>query len=253
MSGSEITIRYFDWLKDLKLSENVYESMVDFSIKHQVDLLQLFHYFKNERKGQTMNQIWNTHKDYCSMGDRLDFDFSHLHLLMPHELIKRHNQLVDRINELNAIEAKKREEEQARSDAEQYEYYSRLLGESAQWMTPAYAYQEDELMVVVPQSVEEFRKESDMLSHCVGSTYTYINRHCEGNSHIFFIRKADDPETPLYTLELSKNNGIKQFSTFGNQKPPEEAKTFVQRWIEKVVKQVNAPKENKAIASAVAS
>ena len=54
-----------------------------------------------------------------------------------------------------------------------------------------------------------------------------------GESLIFFVRKADDPTTPLITIEFNvKSKKMVQCYGQGNQPPCEEAKQFIEgKWL----------------------
>jgi hypothetical protein len=55
--------------------------------------------------------------------------------------------------------------------------------------------------------VAELKAEGKALHHCVG---TYAERVANGSTNIFFIRKAEQPDTPYYTLEIGQNGSIVQ-------------------------------------------
>lgn len=54
------------------------------------------------------------------------------------------------------------------------------------------------LVLVVPQSGDEIRKEGEALHHCVGG---YVESVAKGETNIFFVRKADHPEKSYFTME----------------------------------------------------
>lgn len=54
------------------------------------------------------------------------------------------------------------------------------------------------LILVVPQSGDEIRKEGEALHHCVG---TYVERVAKGETMILFIRQEEKPDEPYFTLE----------------------------------------------------
>lgn len=78
-----------------------------------------------------------------------------------------------------------------------------------------------------PLSVDEITDEGKALKHCVGG---YAKRHAEGKLTILFIRKADKPETPLYTLELSNSGKIVQVRGMHNRAPTKEVEAFIERY-----------------------
>ena len=78
---------------------------------------------------------------------------------------------------------------------------------------------------VLPTSIQDIVREGKVLDHCVAS---YAERHAKGMLHIFFIRKQWDPETPWYTVEVSKTGQIKQCYGFKDNVTVPKHKDVVQ-------------------------
>ena len=78
----------------------------------------------------------------------------------------------------------------------------------------------------------DFINESAVLGHCVK---TYIKRCADGETNIFGIRRADEPDQPYYTLTLS--NDCVPGANLGkhNCEATPEVKAFVKRWTKKVL------------------
>lgn len=57
----------------------------------------------------------------------------------------------------------------------------------------------DEYMIIVPETGEELVMEGRVLGHCVG---TYANRLAEGKTFVGFIRRKENPDKHLYTVEV---------------------------------------------------
>ena len=74
---------------------------------------------------------------------------------------------------------------------------------------------------------KELREESRALCHCVR---TYVPRVAEGRCAILFIRRAEDPETPFFTLELAPDGSIVQCRGDHNKAYPKEVKDFIDKW-----------------------
>lgn len=70
----------------------------------------------------------------------------------------------------------------------------------------------DGLIVKVPESSEELRREGSLLHNCLG---TYVGKVSNGNTLIFFIRRIDEPDTPFYAMELCDGE-IRQLYTYNN-------------------------------------
>jgi hypothetical protein len=58
------------------------------------------------------------------------------------------------------------------------------------------------LILRVPRDTQEIKNEGAALHHCVG---TYVDRVAKGQTHIFFVRRVEEPDTPYFTMEY--NNG----------------------------------------------
>ena len=82
----------------------------------------------------------------------------------------------------------------------------------------------DGLMIVQPKSIEEIAAEGAALNHCVGG---YAERHALGKLHILFIRTADKPDVPYYTMEVSTTGNIVQVRGSHNKDPNEAVKRLV--------------------------
>lgn len=82
-------------------------------------------------------------------------------------------------------------------------------------------------------SQEELIAEGQALHHCVGG---YALRMAEGKTAIFFIRLAEEPDRPYYTLELQGKKLI-QCRTKNNAPYTEDAgiEAFVNSWLTEVV------------------
>lgn len=92
-----------------------------------------------------------------------------------------------------------------------------------------FKYSENSYIIIPASSTSDLIKESDRLNHCVK---TYAKSYANKDTAIFFIRRKDDKETPLYTLELRGNHVI-QCRGVNNSAPSEEAKDFVNHWCDK--------------------
>lgn len=107
------------------------------------------------------------------------------------------------------------------------------------------AWEHNGLLIRVAHNESELIAEGKILDHCVGG---YGDEHCAGNS-IFFIRRAEAPEVPYFTLQLDTKKGrvlqnrgkkncartkeVQEFET-------EWMSTVVQPWIEKKTKNTSA-------------
>lgn len=116
-------------------------------------------------------------------------------LRFPKNLSSLHSRLV---NELNAAESEKQKEKDIPYDLKiekQKEKLSKLMYSNLLYTT------------VLPESMQDIRDEGRVLDHCVAS---YAERHANGVTHIFFIRKRWALSERWYTIEVSEHGDICQ-------------------------------------------
>ena len=75
--------------------------------------------------------------------------------------------------------------------------------------------------------MNEIVEEGSLLHHCVGG---YAERHAHGKLHILFIRAADKPDVPYYTMELSVSGDIVQVRGLRNRDMTRKVKDFVEQY-----------------------
>jgi hypothetical protein len=100
------------------------------------------------------------------------------------------------------------------------------------------------LMIRPCKTQMEMIEEGKFLHHCVGS---YANRHANGSTAIFFIRKIEKPDEPFYTLEY-KDDRVDQNRGMKNADRTEEVKAFEAKWlkyIEKIKGENNGKQRNR--------
>lgn len=85
------------------------------------------------------------------------------------------------------------------------------------------------------ESTKELIAEGKTLHHCVGG---YAERHAKGVTTILLVRENDNPDKPLYTMEVigSVKEGWRMVQIRGNMNadPPAEIKKIVKRFMEQV-------------------
>lgn len=77
--------------------------------------------------------------------------------------------------------------------------------------------------IIVPSEPSDLVKEGNVLSHCVGS---YIKNVIKKTTTILFLRKADDIDKPLVTIEV-RGDKISQARGKMNYAPKEEEKEII--------------------------
>lgn len=139
--------------------------------------------------------------DYINECRYLGYDLQDESITMPGNLERTHRRTSRMVADLKEIErAKLKAAEIADMEKRMTKRYQEIIGQGME-------YEAFGLKIVVPKSYQEIVDEGKALGHCVGG---YAPRHARGALNILFIRKTGDPETPYYTIEVSKEKKIIQ-------------------------------------------
>lgn len=184
---------------------------------------------RKEREDPRMERKRNMAKDwleYLGWCRELKYDLENVFLYMPTNFKKVHDRTAKEYQELQdrkSMEEKRRREREAKRKLKQTR---KALEEilKANDGVDAFSIQGKGLVLVVPKSTEDMKVEGEALHHCVGG---YVERVARGETSIFFIRKADSPDKPYFTLEW-KNNDIIQCRGLHNCDMPPEVRAFTQ-------------------------
>lgn len=144
------------------------------------------------------------------------------HNLWPRNLQETHDKAAA---EIKAIERAKLAKEWEKEQS----VWDRIAGK----LSPL-CWEDGDLMIRPVSSRLELVREGDLLDHCVAS---YAEQLKAEKSYILLIRRADKPEEPYFTLNLSTNGSIIQCHGYKNDRflpggtRPQEIKDFEQRWL----------------------
>lgn len=182
----------------------------------------------------------NTLLDYWNMTNRAGLDLRDEHVQLPKSLKREHDRLVE------AERIARNEEEKRRKQAEIEK--RRPAFEKTVAPLEAWAWEDAGICIRPAHTEEELIEEGAVLDHCVG---TYGETVARGGSCIFFIRRADAPDKPWYTLQIELKT-LKEIQNHGlrNCAPTKEVQEFVNRWLEHVRKLKAAGKKHKKEAAA---
>ncbi len=170
-------------------------------IKRQYDLLGP----RNRERLRTPSYILSDWRDYLNECKNLGLNLKDTAVIMPHNLQQAHTNTTVQIKakdnaKLDELIAKNKKKRQIFN----YEYGNLFC-------RPA-------------ESTKELIAEGKMLIHCVG---TYAEQYANGKTNIVFIRCADEPDKPFYTMEIGTRNEIVQVRGFKNCGMTDEVQDFV--------------------------
>lgn len=178
--------------------------------------------------------------DYWNMARRAGLDLRDEHVQLPKSLKREHDRLVE------AERIARNEEEKRRKQAEIEK--RRPAFEKAVAPLEAWAWEDGGICIRPVHTEEELIDEGSALHHCAG---TYGATVARGDSCIFFIRRADAPDIPWFTLQVElKTLNALQNHGLRNCQPTKEVREFVSRWLEHVRQLKAAGKKNKKEAAA---
>lgn len=154
------------------------------------------------------NVLKYEYSDYLDQCERLHYDLHDTAISMPRDFKGIHTRLTA-IVKYNATK----------------EMQEQLTQRMAERKPLEFAY--GGLFIRQPESMQEIIDEGKALYHCVGG---YAERHAKGKLHIMFIRTADKPDVPFYTVEVSQIGEIVQVRGLRNCKTTPEVDAFIEEY-----------------------
>ena len=97
---------------------------------------------------------------------------------------------------------------------------------------PKYECNIGKYVFLYPEKIDDIRSEAVSQNNCVAS---YVQSVIDGKCHILFMRKKEEPDKSLVTIEV-KNNKIVQAKGKFNRDLTEEEKLIVDKWNKKFAK-----------------
>lgn len=180
-----------------------------------------------DRRIISQNDTARVYRDYLQECEQLHIDLQDKEILFPKDLTAAHNRTMEQVK----FEKNKADQEKFQKAVEKLEKF---------------AWSEGEFFIRPAREQMELTAEGKALHHCVGG---HIRRMAEGETAIFFLRKANEPDKPFYTLELQKKRVIQcrtEHNASYGRNP--DVKNFVDMWMEKVVKKGGKKKAKEAAA-----
>lgn len=187
---------------------------------------------------RNMARDWLEYLDWCK---ELKYDTDNMFIYMPKNFKTVHDRTATEYRALQdkkaAAEKRRREAAARRAMKKTKKALAEILGQNDG--TDAFAIKGKGLILIVPKTGDEIRAEGAALHHCVGG---YVERVAKGETSIFFIRKADSPDKPYFTLEW-KDNDIVQCRGLHNCGMPPEVKAFTQAFKKKMLDSIKKDKK----------
>lgn len=171
-------------------------------ITDHAPLLKTLQYLDEQGDIQVAIDYW---RDYIRIGKKIGIDFRRKKNLYPDDLELAHNDALAQWKSVKDEIVNKGIKEHARN--EQYSL--------------------DGLQIMPAMSQEALNLESAELQHCVK---TYGDRIARGRCWIWFIRRAEEPDKPYYTMETDTDGHMRQCRGKSNCSMTEEVRAFAEEF-----------------------
>lgn len=195
-----VPLKYMTPYKLMKYTEEQY---IKFCKK---SLYQIGGYYR-------MEDVLTDYRDYLCMSEGLELDLKNSFVLFPADLKKAH----DKVNDI--------------SDKEQALLYDRQIQKQFEEMNGQYHFVKYGFAVFLPHTAKEILEEGQNLHHCVGG---YVKQIVRRESTILFVRKAEEQEKSLCTVEV-KDGRMVQARCYGNMPPSPAIQRFLNVWEKKIL------------------
>ena len=192
-----------------------------------------FERFKNykEKQKKSVYNFDGIYIDYIRMRMENGYDLNDDVILFPKDLKRRHDELVEQAR--LAAEKEKRQQlaiQWAKIEQKYPKLYKKFF------------YANGDFLIRPAKNALEIADEGRELHHCVGTGSHYYEKHCKGESFILFLRRAEAPEIPFATIEISGNRILQWYEAY-DEKPDEE---ILQPWLDKYTKQLATRSKKKS-------
>jgi hypothetical protein len=226
----EDTIQWFE-------DNNIWPDDIKF-IMDRMSPVQIANYLKRQKdeSNKSVSYILEIWQDYISMAKRMKMDIRDEIVFRTKNLLQRHDELVDLINQKEADKA-------AAEMIKKFPKINKICKE----IHEKYRYANDNFIISVPRGTKDIMAEGRALHHCVATSERYFERINSRETFILFLRKTDRPLNPYYTLEIEPDGTVRQKRSEYNRQPElSEIESFIKEW-QKVVKN-RLDEEDKKIA-----
>lgn len=184
--------------------------------------VKIWNYLKKQSamSGERMSAVKNTWQDYMNMAKRAKLDVKNEQIWKPKDLKAAHQEVVLMLQ-------KGKMEEEAKKLEKKWPKVNKNLEKLQK-----FEYSDGKYLVAVPKGIIDIVREGTALKHCVHTCDFYFDRIQRDESYLFFLRKAEHPDVPWYTLEVEPSGNIRQKRTIGDNqnKDFEDAVKFLKKW-----------------------
>lgn len=200
-------------------------------IGKRMSIQQIYNYMTRQMResGMSSSTMLTTWKDYLSMVAKFHYDVNDEIVYRTSKLQQRHDELVERSRKLKMEERSKPIEQKFPQ-----------IGDICEAIRDKFAYAGEDYMVVVPSGITDILTEGDCLHHCLAGSDRYFERIERHESYLLFLRRADEPNRPYYTMEIEPNGTVRQIRTMYDRQNDDigAVREFLRTWQSSVAKRL---------------
>lgn len=237
MQLDKLNVRPFDDEMIRYFGENDIRASNLAFVSDKMTYMQIYNYMRRQQQGtkDSPRQILRTWDDYYSMAATEKMDVTNEQIYKPKNLRQAHADVI-------ALRERAGMEKLAEEKAKQWPKVDEVCK-----TLKKYEYAGEKYCIVAPKGIIDIVQEGTILKHCIHTCEFYYDR-MEQESYILFLRYADTPDTPYYTLEVEPGGNIRQKRTVGDNQNEDfkECIPFLNEWQQWVKK--NLSKEEKKLA-----
>ena len=186
------------------------------------DYKKIWHYLKRqeEKSDEGMYQLMTTWRDYYNLAEQENWNVAAKQIGWPKDVVNAHMEVI--------LAARGRSiKDQAARLEKKWSKVNEILPK-----TKKFEFKKGKYQIVAATCIEDMVREGMALSHCMDKADFYYDRIEKYEAYPFFLRKADHPDKPWYTLEVESSGNIRQKRTTGDNQNPDldAAIPFLREW-----------------------
>lgn len=225
--GLSINSQTMSQIRDVVTDDSLRSLCAIYGLKPTIKYLRQVSRRSGTKNDLIDRQIASDWEDYIRMAKKLDIDLSVKANLYPLQLSKRHNEISASLREKEIAANIERRQKAAEALDKRFG-----VKKVMKRIRSLYEYNNETYCIVVPENIYDIEHDSLFLGHCVANTNRYYERISVEESYIVFLRHAEKPETPWYTLEIEPGGTIRQKRSYQNEQYADlqDAMPFLKEW-----------------------
>lgn len=245
-TGQKISKETLNYMTKNEISPRDYDLYIDNQSPQQIQ-----NYLEKQRAAGYVDfapkEILGQWLDYLSMCRVAGKNMEDAMVLKPRDLKLRHDQAVGDANQLRIVKAMQENKELRQREAEKMREKYPQAEKNLDAIRERYEYQNEEYVITVPHDLVEIIEDGQALHHCAGASERYFDRIESQETYICFLRRAESPGIPFYTIEVEPSGTIRQHRSYLDEEPGiDEIRGFLREWQKTLKKRLT--QEDKRLA-----